>query len=74
MINREELRNNRKACPSCGSREVTRSHRRGIAERYVLPTVRIRPYRCAACDRRFYGLERSQAVEQSAEEKLTQTV
>jgi DNA-directed RNA polymerase subunit RPC12/RpoP len=46
-----------KSCPRCGSRRFTRSHRRGIAERFVLRALQIRPYRCAACDGRFYSRE-----------------
>jgi DNA-directed RNA polymerase subunit RPC12/RpoP len=46
-----------KLCPSCGSRNLWRSTRRGLAERYFLRILQIRPYRCAACDNRFYGRE-----------------
>jgi len=53
----ERLPSGRKACPSCRSQEVSRSHRRGLAERYLLSFLQIRPYRCAACDHRFYGRE-----------------
>jgi hypothetical protein len=43
-----------RTCPCCPSRRVSRSHRRGIFERYLLSSVRIRPYRCDECDSRFY--------------------
>ena len=46
-----------KKCPLCGSRRFTRSHRRGIAERFLLRALQIRPYGCAACDGRFYSRE-----------------
>jgi hypothetical protein len=53
----ELTQHNRKACPCCRGKEVYRSHRRGIVERYVLRAVQVRPYRCAACDNRFYKQE-----------------
>ena len=47
-------------CPHCGSAEVFRSHRRGAMERYLLPAVGMRPFRCVNCDARFYQLNHSQ--------------
>ena len=41
-------------CPCCGSRRLSRSHRHGLVERYVLSVLRMRPYRCDVCDSRFY--------------------
>jgi hypothetical protein len=41
-------------CPVCGSHFFARSHRRGFFERHILRALRIRPYRCNACDCRFY--------------------
>ena len=41
-------------CPSCQSREVERTARRGILERVFLLLVGQRPYRCLNCHRRFY--------------------
>jgi hypothetical protein len=54
-----------RVCPSCGSQHLSRSHRRGLLERYFLTAFRIRPYRCGACDRRFYGRTQS-TVDSSA--------
>ena len=42
------------ACPHCSSKYIHRSKRRGIFELSVLTLVPIRPFRCEACDRRFY--------------------
>jgi hypothetical protein len=46
-------------CPHCGSAEVFRSHRHGAMERYLLPAIRVRPFRCVNCDARFYRLNHS---------------
>jgi DNA-directed RNA polymerase subunit RPC12/RpoP len=43
-------------CPECLSRVIHRSRRQGIIEHYVLPFLLSRPFRCVACDARFYGL------------------
>jgi hypothetical protein len=56
----EPLHPSRKTCPSCGSHQLSRSHRRGIIERYVLRALEIRPFRCTACDARFYGRDASE--------------
>lgn len=41
-------------CPSCGSSELSRSHRKGLYE-YLLCTVfHVKPYRCLKCDYRHY--------------------
>ena len=53
----ELMQHSRKACPRCRGQEVYRSQRRGIVERYVLRALQIRPYRCVACDNRFYSRE-----------------
>ena len=42
-----------KRCPSCGSPNVHRSHKRGFVERVILPLLHLRPYRCEDCDARF---------------------
>ena len=49
----------RRTCPYCGSSEVSRSHRRGVAERYLLRAIGVRPFRCVNCDARFYRLKHS---------------
>ena len=51
---RSTLKIDRHFCPRCGSREVHRSHARGIVERRVLRMLRFYPHRCECCDRRFY--------------------
>jgi ribosomal protein L37AE/L43A len=43
----------RLVCPSCGSKKVHRSKRKGFLERVVLGVAAIRPYRCENCDKRF---------------------
>jgi ribosomal protein L37AE/L43A len=49
------------ACPRCTSSEIRRSRSRGVAfERFLLPLLNRRPYRCMRCEKRFYsriGLE-----------------
>jgi len=42
-------------CPECRSTAIRRSQRRGLIERVVLPMFGILPYRCQACDTRFYA-------------------
>jgi len=42
-------------CPHCHSTNVRPSHRKNFLERAVLPFVRLRPYRCEECDKRFFG-------------------
>jgi DNA-directed RNA polymerase subunit RPC12/RpoP len=56
----------RRRCPYCHSTELRRSRARGFER--LLRFAHLRPYRCDACDRRFYG----RAVESaSANEKST---
>jgi len=43
-------------CPYCGSFDVRRSHRRGLAEVLILPLLLRRPFRCEVCDRRHYNM------------------
>jgi hypothetical protein len=49
----------RRLCPYCRSVEVTRSHRRGPIEKYLLRAIRVRVYRCDDCNSRFYGFSHS---------------
>jgi hypothetical protein len=42
-------------CPRCRSYDVHRSRRRGFIERFLLPLVLKRPYRCDGCNSRYYG-------------------
>jgi DNA-directed RNA polymerase subunit RPC12/RpoP len=41
-------------CPHCQSKNITKSKRRGLLESMVLKLVHVRPYRCLACDSRFF--------------------
>jgi len=50
----EWMRASNSTCPSCGSHRISRSHRRGLFERYLLSIVQLRPYRCNGCDARFF--------------------
>jgi hypothetical protein len=43
-----------KRCPRCSSEETRRSARRGIER--VLSWVGLYPFRCEACNGRFYGI------------------
>ena len=45
-------------CPGCRSRDIERAARRTSFERWVLPIVRLRPYRCLNCGRRFRDQQR----------------
>jgi len=40
-------------CPYCGCEETHRSHRSGPID-YFFQLVRLLPYRCADCERRFH--------------------
>jgi ribosomal protein L37AE/L43A len=60
---KENLEERRKSqaqytCPSCGSHEVARSHRK-FWERLVFGFTSIRPYRCERCTRKFRARRRS---------------
>jgi hypothetical protein len=52
----------RRLCPYCRSVEITRSHRRGPIEKYLLRAIHVRVYRCDDCNSRFYGFSRSEAA------------
>lgn len=52
----------RRLCPYCQSVEITRSHRRGPIEKYLLRAIRVRVYRCDDCNSRFYGFSHSEAA------------
>ena len=41
-------------CSSCGSEDGFRSHRRSLAEKYILFFFLLRPARCGTCLRRCY--------------------
>jgi predicted RNA-binding Zn-ribbon protein involved in translation (DUF1610 family) len=44
-------------CPLCGSLNIHRSKRRGIAEQLACRVTRVRPFRCNDCDQRMYATE-----------------
>ena len=39
-------------CPLCGSRDVLRSHRRGLVEWTIVLLLLMRPFRCRQCSAR----------------------
>src|SRR5262245_42836515 len=41
-------------CPSCLGGAVQRIRRQGVLERLILAALRCRPYRCIACECKFY--------------------
>jgi hypothetical protein len=41
-------------CPRCTNCEITRSRRRNVLET-ILSWVALRPYRCLACNHRFFS-------------------
>jgi len=53
----DEIRTSKRACPWCGCTEIHKSRRRGLIDRGFCRILRISPYRCEECDRRFYGRE-----------------
>jgi hypothetical protein len=42
-------------CPLCGSKDVLRSHRRGVLEWTLLLPTLLRPFRCRQCSARHLG-------------------
>jgi hypothetical protein len=44
-------------CPICGSDNIHRSKRRGVAEQLSCRVTPVRPFRCNDCDNRMYALE-----------------
>jgi len=45
----------RRCCPNCHSRIIHRSTRRSALEKWVLPFILVRPFRCEMCDYRYFG-------------------
>jgi predicted Zn-ribbon and HTH transcriptional regulator len=41
-------------CPRCQSEHIRRSRRKGIIEKRILAMLFVRPFRCEACDYRFF--------------------
>jgi ribosomal protein L37AE/L43A len=50
----EESGNHKHSCPSCGSESVRRSYRVGLIEKIFYRLIGLRPYRCTACETRFF--------------------
>jgi hypothetical protein len=44
-----------RTCPQCRGNDIHRSRRCTGLERYLLPLLLLRPYRCADCDQRYFG-------------------
>ena len=57
--------NGSRVCPKCGSSYIRRSHKRGLLEK-ILATTGVRPYRCDACDKRFFGRTKEHAEASAA--------
>jgi hypothetical protein len=45
---------NSSLCPNCASKAIHRSKRKGLLERILYTALFISPYRCDACDERFF--------------------
>jgi transposase-like protein len=43
-------------CPQCASASIRRSRKSGILEQVLHSVLFISPYRCNACDKRYYRL------------------
>jgi uncharacterized membrane protein len=59
-------------CPKCGEARAHRSHRSGLKDR-VYRLFRMTPYRCRACERRFYAYlagEKSDRMRTREEQKI----
>jgi hypothetical protein len=57
-------------CPACGGHHFARAHAHGPIERFILPIVQIRPYRCTDCDDRFYS-RRASGLKSKRDRKRT---
>ena len=44
-------------CAICGSTNIPRSKRKGIAEQVARRVTPVRPFRCNNCDARIYALQ-----------------
>ena len=55
-------------CPFCKQKDVSRTRGKGFLEESVFPLIKLRPYRCRLCRRRFYrfslenGIKRPKGV------------
>jgi len=43
-----------KQCPQCSSHSIRQSRRRGLWERAVCAVLQVLPFRCDACDYRYF--------------------
>jgi predicted Zn-ribbon and HTH transcriptional regulator len=43
-------------CPNCASHAIHRSRRKGLLERVLHSVLFVSPYRCNACDERYFRL------------------
>jgi uncharacterized protein YlaI len=43
-------------CPICGSTDIHRSKRKGIAEQLACRVTPVRPFRCNDCQSRIYAI------------------
>jgi hypothetical protein len=48
MLNKSSL------CPNCASAAIRRSRRKGFLEQMLHAVLFISPYRCSACDKRYF--------------------
>lgn len=58
----------RQACPSCGSEDVRRAHRRTLSD-WTLTWIGCRPYRCGECQRRFRAMPALRALVLTSKER-----
>jgi hypothetical protein len=61
QILREEKCDQRRICPSCNSTDVRRSHRVTLFEK-VLSVLSLWPFRCMACNHRFWKKNGNQTI------------
>ena len=59
------------SCPQCSSADIYRSRRQGLVEKYILPALRLRPYRCIDCNNRFYDFPHVQETRSHEREAVT---
>lgn len=59
----------KRVCPYCHGRNIRKSRPRGFMEKYVLPFVLLRPFRCMKCDSRFPGLFFASRIKEEASEE-----
>jgi hypothetical protein len=60
-------------CPDCGHPIAFVSRRRTFTEKYLLPLVLCRPFRCANCFRRSYWLYSTPAKEPKFKQAVVNT-